>query len=267
MTMEYLGKSFHEFSMLLPSLGSVMKTARISTVPDESTLRKFRKRLDPKVLSKVLAHMGRMISGNSLLTVGVDATGFSTSRASNYYVVRLKHFGAERGVIRGYTKATFAVCVHTKAILVADAVDSGPADVRRLEHIVDGLAAADLEIGYVLADKGYDAEYAHIMVSERLGAEALIPARENSPAKGSSAYRTEGKNRSRMKRELREGTDLKGTYNMRAISETVNSMVKRVLGEAVDGRNEGSRHSELMFRCIAHNFRVGMELSSSGMIV
>jgi len=70
-----------------------------------------------------------------------------------------------------------------------------------------------------------------------------------------------------MKRELEESVFLKKTCNMRAISETVNSMVKRVLGDVLDGRSEGTRHSEMMFRCIAHNFRVGMEISNSGTII
>ncbi|MDR0508222.1 MAG: hypothetical protein LBG63_00105 [Candidatus Methanoplasma sp.] len=54
---------------------------------------------------------------------------------------------------------------------------------------------------------------------------------------------------------------------MRAISETVNSIVKRVLGDVPGGRSEGTRHSEMMFRCIAHSFRVGMEISNSGMLL
>lgn len=33
----------------------------------------------------------------------------------------------------------------------------------------------------------------------------------------------------------------------------------------LDGRNEEARRSKVMFKCIAHNFRIGMELSSSGM--
>jgi len=263
--MEYLGRSFTEFSRLLPSLTGVMKAAGIDTVPDESTLRKFRKRLDPNVLDKVLAYQSRMITGTDETTVGIDATGFSTAHASRHYVMRLRQFGTEDTVMRGFTKATFASCVHTKAILTADTAGSRVADIKRLEPVLDILSGSG-RVGCVLADKGYDAEYAHIMIRERLGAEAIIPARENAPKKGTKRHRTTGKNRSRMKRELKD-TDKKARYNMRSICETVNSMVKRVLGEVLDGRTEGARHSEVMFRCIAHNFRVGMELSSSGMFV
>ena len=264
--MEYLGKSFAEFARLLPSFVSVVRTAGIGTIPDESTLRKFRKRLDPKVLDKVLLFQSRMITGTEDATVGIDATGFSTAHASKHYMMRLRQLGTENAVVRGFTKVTFASCVHTKAIFAADTADSRTADIKRLEPLLDILAGS-CRIGCVLADKGYDAEYAHVMISERLGAEAVIPARENAPKRGTAEHRTKGKNRSRMKRELKDGTDAKAAYNMRSISETVNSMVKRVLGEVLEGRTDGARHSEVMFRCIAHNFRVGMELSSSGLFV
>jgi hypothetical protein len=76
-----------------------------------------------------------------------------------------------------------------------------------------------------------------------------------------------GASRKRMKNELIEGSDKIRIYNKRVLCETVNSMIKRVLGETLNGRNEETRHSETMFRFIAHNFRLGMELSSSRMLV
>ena len=260
--MAYLGRSFAEFSRLMPSLGGVLDAAGISDIPEESTLRKFRGRLDPWILDMVLMAQSRMMVGNSDVITAADATGMPTSHASRYYIVRLKHFGTEEAVVRGYTKLTLAVCVHTKAILAADTAGSRTADVRRMEPILLKLAAAKYSIRNMLADKGYDAEYVHKAVKRHLDAEALIPARVSK--KGT---RTRGVNRNRMKRELKDGTDIKETYNMRAIVETVNSMMKRVLGEVLRGRSEETRHSEAMLRCIAHNFRVGLEMSSSGMLV
>jgi hypothetical protein len=75
---EYLGKSFEEFTKILPSLKGVMRAAGISNIPDGSTLRKFRKRLDPAILDKVVACQTGMTIGDSEVTVAIDATGFST---------------------------------------------------------------------------------------------------------------------------------------------------------------------------------------------
>jgi len=250
---EYLGKSFEEFTKILPSMNGVMKAAGISDIPDGSTLRKFRKRLDHEILDKIMACQSRMIVGDSRLTVAVDSTGFSTSHASKYFISKLKYFGTDDTVIRGYTKVSLAVCVHTKTILAADTVDSRTADVRRLRYLADDLASSGLSIRYVVADKGYDAEHAHETIRDILNAEPIIPARSHSDT---PIHRMYGQNRKKMKRELIEGSEKMKIYHMRVLVETVNSMIKRVLGDILNGRTEGTRHSETMFRCIAHNFRV-----------
>jgi hypothetical protein len=113
-------------------------------------------------------------------------------------------------------------------------------------------------------DKGYDAEYAHRMIRERLGAESVIPVRDMAePARSGRKDRKV----SDFYRGMMNFFFDTCIYDMRSIAETVNSMVKRVLGEILDGRDAKTRHSEMMFRCIANNFRVGMELRSSGMSV
>jgi len=261
---EYLGKSFEEFVRILPSLKDVVKVSGIRDIPDGSTLRKFRKRLDARILDKVISYQSMMIVGNSKVTAAVDATGLSTSHASRYYISRLKYFGTEKCIVRGYTKLSLAVCVDTKAILAADTVGSRTHDIKRLEHIVKRLASSDVFVEYVVADKGYDAEHAHEMIRECLNAEAIIPARDDGDTPINRMF---GPNRKRMRKELTEGSEKRTIHHKRSLSETVNSMMKRVLGEVLSGRNEETRHSETMFRFIAHNFRVGMELSSSGMLV
>ena len=239
----------------------VIDATEISDIPEESTLRKFRGRLDRDILDTVLAHLGKMITGNSEVTSGTDATGMSTTHASRHYIMRLKHFGTERTIVRGYTKMTLTVCVHTKAVLAADTVGSRTADVKRFEPMLMKVVKGRFRMRYMTADKGYDAEYIHKMVKKYTDAEAVIPARTSK-----NGTRTRGVNRNRMKRELTDGSYLKSIYNFRVIVETVNSMIKKVLGEVLRGRNEDARHAEAMFRCMAHNFRVGQKISNSGML-
>ena len=130
--------------------------------------------------------------------------------------------------------------------------------------LVDKLSGSGHTFGHVLADKGYDAEHVHRYIREKLDAEAVIPLRDMAELAraGSTERKVSGFYRGRMKYFFD-----KERYNMRSIVETVNSMVKRVLGEILNGRNAETRHSEVMLRCIAHNFRAGMELSNSGMSV
>jgi len=262
--MEYPGKSFAEFTKLMPSFIGMIEAARMKDIPDESTLRKFRKRSDACILDKVIRYQSMMIDGPCELTAAVDATGFSTTHASKYYISWLKYFGTENSIVRGYTKVSLAVCVHTKTILAADTVGERAADITRLNFLVDKLSESNNSISHLIADKGYDSEDAHRYIREKLNAESIIPVRNmTEPAKtGSKRRRTVGFYRGLMKFSFDAET-----YRMRSIVETVNSMVKGVLGEILDGRTADTRHSETMFRCIAHNFRVGLELSSSGMRV
>ena|GEM_PF-4083549 len=59
-----------------------------------------------------------------------------------------------------------------------------------------------------------------------------------------------GPNRWRMWRSL--DTEV---YGRRALVETVNSKVKRKMGDVVYGRTETSRRMEVLLRCVAHDIR------------
>lgn len=49
----YLELSYESFSNILWSLGGVMHVARIERPSEQTTLRKFSRRLDPRILDKV----------------------------------------------------------------------------------------------------------------------------------------------------------------------------------------------------------------------
>ena len=159
-------------------------------------------------------------------------------------------------VQRGFSKASFAVDTNTKMILACDCVDSNHADVKRITYLIDDLAGSEFSISYVVADKGYDAEYVHKEIWERLDAKTMIPIRNMSkPSKGDTSKKARGFNRRLM------GCNFdKTAYNRRPLVETVNSMIKRKMGDVVYGKNEASRHKEVLFRCIAHNIRRLMDL-------
>jgi hypothetical protein len=137
-------------------------------------------------------------------------------------------------------------------IPACDCVDSSCADVKRLTFLIDDTVAGKFDVRFVVADKGYDAEYTHREIRERIKAEALIPLRKMSePAEtNSSRRRTSRFNRGRMKFFFD-----RLVYGRRSRIETVNSMVKRKMGDIVYGRSEGSRYKEILFRCVAHNIR------------
>ena len=251
---QYLNKSYRELCSELRSLSIWERGYAL----DHSTLVKFSKKIDVDLLDKILAKIAHMKCEKDM-TVAVDATGFSCSDASLHYVKRLKEFknniGYEERAIRRYSKLSLAVDTDSKMILACDSVDSTHADVKRMTYIVDKLARGNFSISYVVADKGYDAEYVHVEIKDRLKAKTAIPARDMAESiKNNGIRKTRGRNRSRMKREFQiKDSEVSRAYKRRSQVETVNSMIKRKMGGAVRCRSEFTRRIEISFRCIAHN--------------
>jgi Transposase DDE domain. len=252
---QYLDISFRELCTILPSL-------RVwnGRCPDHSTLVKFSAKVGTMVLDRVLRSIAMMLCRTDM-TVAVDSTGFSCSNASRHFVKRLKEMNKDKKItyagssVKGFSKTSLAVDTSSKMILACDCVDSDHADVKRMSYIVDDLVDGGFKIKYIVADKGYDAEYVHADIRERLNAKAFIPIRKWEQARiETSKVRTTGFNRGMMKFFFD-----KDVYDQRCQVETVNSMIKRKMGDTVYGKTELSRHKEILLRCIAHNIRRFMD--------
>jgi len=252
---QHLDVSFRELCTMLPSL-------RVwnGRCPDHSTLVKFSAKVGTMVLDRVLRSIAMMLCRTDI-TVAVDSTGFSCSNASRHFVKRLKEMNKNNKIayagssVRGFSKASLAVDTSSKMILACDCVDSNHSDVKRTSYIVDDLVDGGFKIKYIVADKGYDAEYVHVDIRERLNAKAFIPIRKWEQARiETSKVRTTGFNRGLMKFFFD-----KDVYDQRCQVETVNSMIKRKMGDTVYGKTELSRHKEVLLRCIAYNIRRFMD--------
>jgi exosome complex RNA-binding protein Csl4 len=87
----------------------------------------------------------------------------------------------------------------------------------------------------------------------------MIPIRNMArPSKGESTKKARGFYRGVMKHHFS-----REVYSRRSLVETVNSMVKRKMGDVVYGKSETSRHKEVLFRCLAHNLRRLIDLKYS----
>jgi hypothetical protein len=218
--------------------------------------------LEPEFLENIMQEIaGAVCTGE--MTVAVDSTGFSLTNISRHMEKRVKEFKTEKRK-RDFVKTTYSVDTCTKMILSCDCADQHSHDVKRMEYAVGSLVRGRFSVKYVVADKGYDAEYVHLDIKERLGAEAFIPVRAMAePARsGSSKIRTKGFNRGRMKFFFD-----KDVYNLRSLVETVNSMVKRKMGDTVNSRTPLTSAVEVLLRSIAHNFRRLFELRPESMEV
>jgi hypothetical protein len=148
-------------------------------MPHFTTLQKFLKRLEEE-LEGLLAEAAKrlMPPDGAPDVVPCDSTGLSTSRASYYFVRRLREMG-QRVRRRAWLKYSLLVEVRRRAIL-AQRAGLGPcSDIPELPPLVaSGARVARLG---VVADAGFDSEENHRFLREVIGAVSVIPARRGRP--------------------------------------------------------------------------------------
>ena len=108
-------------------------------------------------------------------------------------------------------------------------------------------AEKNIHLNILTADAGYDSEGSHVFAREAHGIRTIIP-----PLIGRKTTKLPtGKYRKLMATRLN-----KKLYGQRWQVETVNSMVKRVLGSALRARSYWSQCRELMLRFLTHNVMI-----------
>ena len=248
--LESTGRSHEEFCRLLPTYKGFCRVMGIRTVPHPSSLSRFRDITDAGGLLKMVGYFGMVCADR--LAVAADGTAFSNYDRSAHYESRLKDFGAVPK--RTFTKLSLAADTDTLLVLACEASEGNVHDSVHAPALVERLAGSSLNVEFLIADKGYDGEPLHRLVKDVLKAKALIPARENTPKKGTKRYRTRGRNRSEMKRLLgKKCTVLQWNYQLRALIECVNSIMKRKFGSYMRARKEKNRVLSAVCRVIAYN--------------
>jgi hypothetical protein len=259
---EHQKKSFRGTEALL---GDVHwgKQIGMRRTPDHNTLfRAFHAIMSVQRVDKMLDLFARflrigMAFGDVLV---IDSTYFDTHHHSRHYEYRCRqHASKDKRVVdakraeavKKTPKLALAVEARTHVILAVktrvgmsgDALDFAPL-LRQACRRADNIQT-------VAADSGYDSHVNHVTAREELGVNALIKADAgrptNKPAK--SAYREV------MKHEL-AGSQKGRPYGHRAQVETVNSMIKRNLGDSLRARSDEARSLEQLLRAITHNVMI-----------
>ena len=255
-------RSYRDFCELLWSMPGVMAAGGITKVPDPSTLRKFLSRLTIGLLDRVIGETARMLCGPSVIAA-FDSTGYSMSCASRHYVTRMKQMGAVKNEVKDYAKVTLLGDVSSKAIISCGVFTSGTADVKAAVPVIENAAKTEVTIAEALGDKGHDSEPFHRDVRRILGdgVDVWIPVREYEPKSQKSEHLNypKGWYRRKCHAEIRESM-----YSYRSQIETINSMIKRKMGDVVYGKSMESIRREVMFIVISHNVRL---LLGSGWVI
>ena len=179
----------------------------------------------------------------------VDGTGLESRHTSRYYVKRRASSG-DRDQILTYAKFPKVVFVVdcTSHMILSAVPGRGPcSDLVQFQSAFEQ-ALRRARIGTLLADADFDAERVHSGVRLH-GIRTIIPATRGRPTDKPPA----GRWRRRMKRGFGR---YKRKYGQRWQVETVNSMVKRLLGSALRARLYHSQCRETILRAITHNVMI-----------
>ena len=175
-----------------------------------------------------------------------DAPASESRQASAYYLERRKKTSKSRDPRSStrYPKAGI-ICDTNSHFILAVVADQGPgSDQRHYREAVDQ-ACANVAIDTMAADAGYDSEASHTYARAVHKMRTLIPPTIGRPTvKSPTGYR---------RRQMKSASQHLTRYTQRWQVETVNSMLKRLLGPALRARQYWSRCRELLLRALTLN--------------
>ncbi|HEX3654773.1 MAG TPA: IS5 family transposase [Pirellulales bacterium] len=251
---EFLQLDYRKLAELLFDCPELRAPIHLAAVPHFTTFQKAARRLlksslAERLLDKTvrLAQLrGRL--GSSVPLAAGDGTGWESHHVSHYYVKR------RASCSKYWQKTTYArfpkagiLCDCASHMILSIVPGRGPGpDIKHFRPLLDqGLQRTRIDT--VALDAGYDAEHTHAYARQERGVRTLIPPligrRTDKPPSG--YWRRQMARRLHLTR-----------YGQRWQVETVNSMLKRLMGSALRARRYWSQCREILLRAIAHNVMI-----------
>lgn len=215
-------------------------------------------RLLNSMLNQLIAWMNEQRTVGD--TIAIDSTLMDVRYRSRHYEQRCRHKAdADRKIAdkkrsnaaKRTPKLTVAVDSRSHTILSCKTRTGMGSDAPDFAPTLRAAVRRNPRARRVLADAGYDSHENHRIARERLGLRSLIKAGAGRPSSKPPA----SKYRRRMQRQL-AGSQAGKPYGQRAQAETVNSMIKRNLGDHLRGRTALRRRREMSLRALVHNIMI-----------
>jgi len=248
---KFFKTDYRGIMIILQDSPTLTKTLHLKSLPHYTTIQ--------KAAGRILTFSGAMellytTAENALKRnkkikwAAIDSTGLESGHISPYFLER-RYNGKvphRNKRLTRWPKLAVIADTHTHVILTAMPTYGPSSDnghfQKALERLPEGLS-----IGTLLADAGYDSEKNHILANEQYGIKTVIPPKIGCPGKSlpKKYYR----------RQMAVNFD-QDSYRHRPQVETVFSMIKRNLGDALGGRTEETRNSEMLLMTITHNLMI-----------
>ena len=251
---EFEKKDYRGVQQLLIDCPDLQNAITLSKVPHFTTLQKASGRLiNVSRVRCLIEETARRITRRArvLHYAAVDSSGFDAHHASRYFVWRTnaKEAGKQpkkRVTYKRYGKLMLIIHTATHAILAAVASAGPTPDIDELDGVLAELPSS-IAICHMVGDKGFDSAHNHSSLRDYHGMLSTIPIGHGRPNKDPKALPTD-KYRRLMKTRFN-----RKAYRQRPQVETVFSMIKRNLGDALRGKSYWSRCRDMLLRVATHN--------------
>ena len=257
---EFERKDYRGVWQLLLDCADLRDAIGLKLVPHYTTLQKASRRLlRIERVRRVLASTVRRILRRRRLVpyAAGDSSGFDARHASRYYVHRRdsqkydEKRPKKRVSYKRFGKLMLIVCCQSHSILGAVASEGPTPDIDQLGGVLAEVPPG-VRLKHMVLDAGFDSAGNHRLLREENGILSTIPPDHGRPPKDPTRLPADPYRR-RMKTHFN-----RRAYRRRPQVETVFSMLKRNLGEALRGRSVRSRRRDLLLRALTHNVSLAL---------
>ena len=269
---EHQRKSYRGAEALLRDCRHWCRGIGMRKVPDHNTLcRAFHALLGGVRVTRLMDRLTRWMTLAGVLrgdTCAIDSTMYDAHYSSRHYEHRCRrHASADPAVAnrrraraaRAMPKLSFSVDVACHVILAARTRTGLRSDQREWPPLLRASKRRVPGLRVALGDAGFDSHANHAVARRQLRVRSLI--RASTPRAGDRPPRSRYR---RLMRTKLSGPQRGKPYGRRAAAETVNSMMKRNLGDHLRARTVAGRKKEQMLRVITHNLMILLSRADEG---
>ena len=246
----YFGKDYRRFIEFL-EISEIPTLIGLKRLPHFTTLQKFSARQKIQELEKLILESCNLAK-KKCKNVGIDATGMSLDFASKHYAQRI-----EKTILRrDFLKLNMFMDLDNLMILSAKIRKKARHDTRDVKALWNKIK--HLFFKKVFADKGYDANFFHEIVYKSGRKSVIFIKNPKIPI-----WRTKGFFRKLAKKDARNHQKGK-----RSLTETINSILKRVYGETIAAKKLLTQKIELLFKILTLNLeRLSIQIEKIFMLI
>jgi len=253
-------KSYREAEALLRDAPHWCRGIGMKKIPDHNTLcRAFHALNLARRAGRLLDRLTHWFAVAKQLVsiVAIDSTLYDPRYRSRHYESRCRHYASlhktsantrRSRTARQFPKLGIGVCTHSHLICSTRARTGLGSDCPDFEPLLFDAWRRHPRLKTVVADAGYDSESNHRIARLDMGVQSLVKTGIGKPSNRPPS----GYYRRLMKKQLK-GSQRGKKYAQRSQAETVNSMLKRNLGDALRAKSPKARRNEQLLRVLTHN--------------